>query len=646
MLQGRLGAEHALRESEERFRLLVEGSTEVFFFRHGLDHQFEYLSPSVREVLGYRPEELIGKQYDTLLTGDPSDSAVHRNTDDAMRYGVRGQSYRATVRHKDGRRRILEVVEGPVLRRGKAVGLQGFAHDVTERQLAEEKLQEQARLLDLVPDAVVVVDMQDHIQFWSHGATQVTGIPVEQALGRRAGELDYWGLGEFETVRQLTLERGEWQGETVRFSRDRKKLTMSSRWKLVRDAAGAPRSVLVLESDITDRKRVEQQLLQAQRMHSMGVLAGGIAHDLNNILSPVLMAAQVLRADATDEYLRTMLDTIEGCAKRGAEVVKQLLTFARGIQGERVSVQARHLIKEVVQIAQETFPKSIKVTSNVPRELWPIVGDATQIHQVVLNLAVNARDAMPEAGTLGITGENVTLDETFTSMEPSAKPGPHVLITVTDTGAGMPPEVIEHIFEPFFTTKQTGKNPGLGLSTVLGIVQNHGGFIRLTSQVGKGTAFKVFFPASPGAQPGGATPARKPPRGRGELILLVDDEAGIRDSTTAMLTRNGYEVVTAADGAEGMAMFADRRAEIRVVLVDIVMPLMDGVALVRGLRKIAGNVRVVAASGLLDDVDQAGKVSELKKLGVERFLTKPFTADELLETLSSALQGVGAETEK
>jgi PAS domain S-box-containing protein len=637
MAKARLATELALRESEERYRLLIEGSHEVFFYRHDTSCRFEYLSPSVTEVLGYTPTELLGKSYREILTEEASNASVIQKTEEAMRYGIQGQSYRASVRHKNGSFRTVELVESPLMRRGKVIGMQGFARDVSEREEAEARLREQAGLLDLVPDAVVVVELNDKIQFWNQGSTELSGISRDEAHGRRAPDLDYWGLGSFETAKQAVLDKGDWQGETTRFRRDGKKITVSSRWRLVNSEEGGHGSILILESNITDRKRIEQQLFQAQRMQSMATLAGGIAHDLNNILSPVLMAAQVLRAEFTDDYVVTMLDTIEGCAKRGADVVRQLLTFARGIQGERVSTQVRHLVKEIIHMSQETFPKSIKIASNVPRELWPVVGDATQLHQAVLNLCVNARDALPNGGTLTITGENVTLDSTFVSMENNAKPGPYILVTIRDDGMGISSEVNEHMFEPFFTTKKTGKNPGLGLSTVLGIVQSHGGFIRVSSQIGQGATFKVFLPASPGAKP--AVPEERPPLplGHGELILLVDDEQGIRDSASALLTKHGYQVTTASDGAEGLALFTQHRPEVRAVVADIVMPIMDGVAFVRGLRRIAPDIKVIAASGLMDDPDQSGKVHELEQLGVHRFLTKPFTAEDLLEALSQEL---------
>ena len=644
LMQARLSAESALRASEDQFRKLsraVEQSP-VSIVITDLQARIEYVNPYFCAVTGYAVDEVLGNNPRILKSGRVAAEVY------AELWGriSSGQEWRGEFlnKKKNGElfwesAAILPVKDDE----GRITHYMAIKEHITERKHAEQKLYEQARLLDLTPDAVMVFDMQDRVEFWNKGAEALTGFTSQDVMGRRATDLDCWGLGGYETARQRLLQDEEWQGEMTKFTRDRRKIFVNSRWRLVRNAAGQPQSILIIESDITEQKRIEQQLLQAQRMQSMGTLAGGITHDLNNILSPILMAAQVLRAEIKDEDVQTMLDTVENCAKRGADVVKQLLTFARGIQGERVSVQIRHLIKEIVHIAQETFPRSIKVTSNVPRELWPIVGDATQLHQVLLNLCVNARDAMPSGGTLSISAENVTLDDTFVSMEPEAKTGPHIMVCVRDTGGGIPPEIIDKIFEPFFTTKQTGKGTGLGLSTVLGIVRSHGGFVRTTSQVGQGATFKVFLPAMPGAQVSAAPGAKEElPAGAGETVLVVDDESGIRDSAAAILKQRGYQAIKASDGAEGLALFAQQRAEIRVVLTDIIMPFMDGVGLVRALRRIDPQVRVIATSGLMDDPDQGVKINELRTLSVRQFLTKPFTAEDLLFAIHRELTEVAA----
>ncbi len=424
MVQARQAAEAALRQSEERYRLIsraVEQSPTIVLITD-LAGNIEYVNPKFSEVTGYTAEEVKG-QNPRLLKSGRMPAEFYRQLWKSI---TSGQEWRGEFLNckKGGEQYWEAAVILPVKdESGQVAHYLAIKEDITARKQTEERLVEQARLLDLTPDAIMVFDMQDRVQFWNRGAEALTGYLREEVLGRRAMDLDCWGLGVYETTRQRLLEVEEWEGEVTKFTRDRHRVSVNSRWKLVRGAGGMPQSLLIIESDVTERRRVEQQLLQAQRMQSMGTLAGGIAHDLNNILSPILMAAQVLRSELTDEYVRTMLDTVEGCAKRGADVVKQLLTFARGIQGERVSVQVRHLIKEVVHIAQETFPKSLKVSSNVGRELWPVIGDATQLHQVLLNLCVNARDAMPNGGTLSLTAENVTLDETFVSMEPAPRPG-------------------------------------------------------------------------------------------------------------------------------------------------------------------------------------------------------------------------------
>jgi two-component system cell cycle sensor histidine kinase/response regulator CckA len=380
---------------------------------------------------------------------------------------------------------------------------------------------------------------------------------------------------------------------------------------------------------------MEAQFLRAQRMESIGTLAGGIAHDLNNVLSPILMAIDMLRLKASDEASRKWLEVLRTNAERGGNMVRQVLSFARGVEGERVALQPKHLIKEIVKILRETLPKSIEITYHLPDDLWIISADATQMHQVLMNLCVNARDAMPEGGLISIRAENTFLDESYARMHIEAKPGRFVVITVSDTGPGMSAEIQGRIFEPFFTTKEMTKGTGLGLSTALTIVKSHGGFVNVYSEPRKGSQFALYIPAldAPGTTEVGALQSDFP-LGNGELILVVDDEESIREITGSTLETFGYRVLKASDGTEAVALYAEHRNEIAAVLTDMLMPFMDGPATIRALQKMNPQVKIIAASGLT-----AGhKAGEASLEGVKIFLSKPYTAEKLLKALAQVLK--------
>ena len=441
---------------------------------------------------------------------------------------------------------------------------------------------------------------------------------------------------QFEEARQVVLEEGEWSGEIRQFRRDGTSITVESRWTLVRDDKGEPTSILVINTDITDRKRMEAQFLRAQRMESIGTLAGGIAHDLNNVLSPILMAIDMLQLKTTDEASKKWLAVLRTNAERGGDMVRQVLSFARGVEGERVALQPKHLIKEITKILRETFPKSVEINFVLPGDLWIISADATQMHQVLMNLCVNARDAMPEGGSISIKAENAFVDDNYARMHLEAKPGRFVMISVSDTGPGMSPEIQSRIFEPFFTTKEMTKGTGLGLSTALTIVKSHGGFINVYSELHKGSQFTLYLPAvdTPGAVESAALQTDLP-LGHGELILVVDDEESIREITRGTLETFGYTVVTANDGTEALAHYADKKNEIAVVLTDMVMPFMDGPATIRALQRMNPEVRIIAASGL----GAGQRAGEGALEGVSVFLNKPYTAEKLLKTLAQVLKG-------
>jgi PAS domain S-box-containing protein len=508
--------------------------------------------------------------------------------------------------------------------------------DIAERKRAEDRLREQAALLDQARDAILVRDLEDRILFWNQGAEHIYGWSSAEVVGKDIRESIYKANpDQYDRAKQLVLENGEWEGELHHTTRKGREIIAQSRWTIVRDDKGNPKSLLDINTDVTERRKIESQFLRSQRMESIGTLAGGVAHDFNNILSPILMAIRMLRLRFPDEDSQRLLAMLQMSAERGAGLVKQILSFARGVEGERIILQPRHLIREIVKIFKDTLPKSINVEFNTPENLWTVAGDITQLHQVLMNVCVNARDAMPQGGKLTIKAENVRIDESYARMNLDAKPGPFVLITISDTGQGIPSNIVDKIFEPFFTTKEHGKGTGLGLSTAMGIIRSHGGFINVYSEEGRGTHFKIHLPAVVDSQTGGWDKEQvDAPLGHGEMILVIDDEAVICEIAKGTLETYGYRAITASDGTEGIALYAQHKDEIKVVLTDMMMPYLDGVATIRALQRMNPQVKIIASSGLTE----SSRAMEAANVGVKTFLPKPYTAEKLLNTLAEALK--------
>lgn len=513
-----------------------------------------------------------------------------------------------------------------------------LGNDITERRQAELRIREQAEMLNQAGEAIYITDLNNRVIYWNAGAERLLGWRSEEVAGRTAEEvLDPLIVGGVAAAREETLAKGHWLGELRMMTKNRDPLFVESRQSLIRDDAGKPKARLCINSDITQRKRLQEQFLRAQRMENIGLLAAGISHDLNNMLAPILLAAPMLRDHVQDPGALSLLATLEKSAERGANLVRQILAFAHGATGEHRLLQVKHLLRDISAVITGTFPKSIRLEDYIPSDLWTIKGNATQIHQVLLNLCVNARDAMPSGGVLRLRAENRVLDAAAVDAIEGARPGAFLVLHVEDTGTGIPPEVLKRMWEPFFTTKEADRGTGLGLSTVRGIIENHQGFVEVTTGLGRGSTFRIFLPAAESELPDSVpAPARPLRAGRGELILVVDDERHIREMTMTMLTRSGYRVILAADGAEAAVVFAQRAAEIRLVITDLHMPNLDGAMLGRALRRINPAARMLVVSGHSSSL--GSRPDYRPEEFADAFLHKPFKPETLLAKVQELLR--------
>ena len=628
-------AAERLRIAEERFRLLSrvtndavwdwDIAADTLWWSEGLEALFGFTAAEVEPSVDAWTKRIHPDDRDRVAIGlhDAVDQGADAWTDE-----YRFQKKDGSWAHVRDRGHVVRDAEG------RPVRMVGGMSDITAQRAAEEQLGMQASLIDAARDAIILRDLEQRVLFWSKGAETIYGFTSGEAVGRLIPELLRPEAARFTEATHAVITTGAWTGEIRKMAKNGEGRTLDCRWTLLRDARGVATSILTIDTDVTERKRLEQQFLRAQRMESIGTLAGGIAHDLNNVLTPIMMSIELLRMDETDAERLDTLSVIEQSAKQGSAMVRQVLSFARGVEGRRMEIQPAHLLRDIEKLANETFLKTIRFETDIPHDLWTVTGDPTQLHQVLMNLSLNARDAMPDGGVMVLGARNVIVDEIALGPAPDGKPGPHVCLWVEDSGTGMSPEVMERIFDPFFTTKEVGKGTGLGLSTSLGIVRSHGGFIRVYSEPGRGTTFRVYLPAQTTSK-GAAAPEAPAPlmRGRGETILLVDDEAAVRSITRQTLESFGYRVITATDGAEAIDAYRRDRKRIDLVVTDMMMPVMDGAALIHVLFQLNPQVRVIAVSGL----GASAQLARTAGAGVKRFLPKPYSADILLRAVREAL---------
>jgi two-component system, cell cycle sensor histidine kinase and response regulator CckA len=591
-----------------------------------------YVNEQFCQISQYTKQELLGKTHRVINSGYHPPEFFQ----DLWTTIASGQVWQGEIKNraKDGSFYWVATTIVPFLDdRGKPFQYLAIRFDISNLKQAEQKIGEQAALLDVSTDGIIVCDLENRIQFWNKGAERIYGWQSQEAIGKSKTILLYREtLPEAKEADCTVRDRGEWQGELHKITKTGKTVIVASRWTLIRDEANAPKAILSVDTDITEKQLLEKQFLRAQRLESLGTLASGIAHDMNNILTPILAITQLLplKIPTLDERSRRLLDILGENAKRGSDLVKQILFFARGVDGQRILIQIGHILAEVVSVARQTFPKSIDVVLEMPAiELWMVAADATQLHQVFMNLVINARDAMPRGGTLNLAAENIIVDENYAQMHIDARVGAYVAVTISDTGIGIPPENLERIFEPFFTTKEIGQGTGLGLSTVLGIVKSHQGFINVYSEVNKGTCFKIYLPARQSLDSVQSAENLEALTGKEELILVVDDEVSVREITKASLETYNYRAMTASDGAEAIALYEQHHSKIAVVLLDLMMPSLDSTTIIDALQKINPQVKIVAMSGLVSN----GEIVKASSQGVREFLAKPFAIQELLQVL-------------
>jgi PAS domain S-box-containing protein len=598
-------------------------------------------NPAWVQTLGFQEEALPVASWLSVI--HPEDrTQVHRTLEPltvesgsatlAVRFGLKSGSYRVmdcrVTSDNDLGRLYLSVreVQSDISRRLQEETLRSGSIAEALRHV----IQTLNSIIVSSPHAIIGVDRERNVRIWNPAATAIFGWTDEEVIGGRVPFVSDNQREHSDAFNHRAL-RGEsfHNFEVQRNKRDGTPVDLLVSAAPTYDEEGVIDGFVTVATDITEHKKLEQQFFRTQRLESLGTLAGGIAHDLNNVLAPIHMALELLKMDSPSPATQRTLDTLLICVKRGAGLIRQILTFARGVEGERAPLQTRYALRDIERVVAETMPKSIAIQSSYGPDLWMISADLTQLHQVLMNLCVNARDAMAGGGTLSITASNAILDKAFVQMSHGISTGPHVVIEIKDSGHGVPAEIREKIFEPFFTTKDLGKGTGLGLSTVAAIVKSHGGFVNLYSEIGRGTSFKIYLPALASESEQRTAESRSTlPLGNGELILIVDDEAAVRDIAALTLETHGYRVVQAQDGADGVAAYAQRVGEIQLVISDMDMPVMNGAVMIRSLERINPSVKVLSASGLVGESRGVQFSGPLRKT-----LPKPFTAEQLLHAV-------------
>jgi len=633
-------AEQSLRESEEKYRNILE-NIEEGYFEVDLAGNFTFFNDSICTMSGYSRSEVRGMN-NRAYTSPETAKRMFRVFSEIYRTGKSATILDYEIIRKDGTMKTLEL-SASLMRdsAGQPVGFHGIVRDVTERKRADEALRESEgkyrTVLEANPDPVVVCDRESWVVYFNPAFTRVFGWTLEERLGR---PLERFVPEDNQAETKVMMERlmaGEsfFGLESRRYTKGGQILPVSVSGTVYRDQDGNPVGSIINLRDITEQKQLQGQLQHAQKMEAVGTLAGGIAHDFNNLLQAVQGYAELLyRGKAKDNPDCAGLQKILNAAKRGAELTRQLLTFSRKVESRKRPLDLNYEVQEIRRLLERTVPRMIDIELHLAGDLKIVNADPVQMEQVLMNLAVNSKDAMPQGGRLFIETKNVALDAEFCKTHLGSKPGDYVMLGVSDTGHGMDSRTIAHIFEPFYTTKGPGKGTGLGLAMVYGIVKDHEGYITCHSAPAVGTTFKIYLPAvdEPAEIPEERERVIEVKRGS-ERILLVDDEEFIRDVAVQLLREFGYTVLTAADGEEALETYRKEHGRIDLVILDLIMPGMGGMKCLREILKINPQGRVLVASGY----SAGGPAREAIDAGARGYLGKPYDIDKMLTVIREVL---------
>ncbi len=631
-------ADEQIRRSEDKYRTLLD-SIEIGFYETDLAGNFLSFSGSISSFLGYSETELLGMNFRQYVD-EANAGTIFGAFNTVYRTGRADKGFVCDTISKDGSKRPVEFSVSLMCdAAGKPIGFRGVARDITDRRQAEELLrasEEKYRtLFEESKDVIYITAPDGQVLDINPAGVRLFGASSKEELLKLNVATDiYANPADREKLMRAIAEQGFVnEYELVLKVKDGRLLTFLVTANAMRDEEGNITAYRGIMRDVTERKQLEQQLSQAQRMESIGTLAGGIAHDFNNLLGGILGYASFMKTKISKGHsFFNYVDTIERSAMRAAELTAQLLAFARGGKYEPNPVDMNDIVDETLKIIDRTFDKSIEIEARQNSSSPAVEADAGQIQQVLMNLCVNARDAMPAGGKLILETDVANLTEEYVKTHAGANMGTHVVLSVTDTGIGMDRDTMQRIFEPFFTTKGKGEGTGLGLSMVYGVVKNHGGHVRVYSEPGEGTTFKVYLPVSDKTEVKGLSDIETPSTGN-ELILVVDDEESIRDVAKDILETYGYRVVLAQNGVEALEVYKERQDEIGLVILDMVMPKMGGRETFQELKKLNPEVRTVLSTGY----SQNAKAKEILDNGAMGFVQKPYLVNALLSKVRSAL---------